>query len=394
MSSVTALDWLIVGGGIHGTYLSHLLTKRGGVTPERVRVLDPQEHPLETFWRVTRATGMRYLRSPSVHNVDLHPYALRRFAKQAAGRRLARFVPPYERPGLELFRAHADKVIREHGLAALRERCRATAITRLGRGYRVETDRGSIEARRVVLALGLGEQLCLPAWVRAASGDETIQHIFSSGFSREAIAAARSVAIVGGGISAAQLACALAAHGTEVTIVARHAPRVHRFDSDPEWLGPLGMSRFARTGDPRERRRMILSGRHRGSMPSEVAGELRREIGRGRVKWIQAEPVAADPTPNGVRLRLDRDPNQIEVASVVLATGFQTHRPGGQLLGAEAIDRLGLPCAECGYPLLSGGLEWAEGLFVSGALAELELGPTARNIAGARAAGERLLVAA
>jgi hypothetical protein len=36
-------------------------------------------------------------------------------------------------------------------------------------------------------------------------------------------------------------------------------------------------------------------------------------------------------------------------------------------------------------------LEWADGLLVSGALAELELGPIARNIAGARAAGERLV---
>jgi hypothetical protein len=54
----------------------------------------------------------------------------------------------------------------------------------------------------------------------------------------------------------------------------------------------------------------------------------------------------------------------------------------------------GLPCAGCGYPLVSPRLEWASGLFVTGPLAELELGPTARNIAGARAAGERLLAAA
>ena len=34
------------------------------------------------------------------------------------------------------------------------------------------------------------------------------------------------------------------------------------------------------------------------------------------------------------------------------------------------------------------------GLFVSGPLADLELGPAARNIAGARAAAERILSAA
>lgn len=93
----TPLDWLIVGGGVHGTHLSHVLVNRAGVAPDRVRVLDPQEHPLETFWRVTSATGMRDLRSPGVHHADLHSYALRRFAKQGAGKRLARFVCPCDR---------------------------------------------------------------------------------------------------------------------------------------------------------------------------------------------------------------------------------------------------------------------------------------------------------
>ena len=141
----TPLDWLIVGGGVHGTHLSHVLVNRAGVAPDRVRVLDPQEHPLETFWRVTSATGMRYLRSPGVHHVDFHPYALRRFAKKGAGKRLARFVYPYDRPGLDFFRAHTEHVVREHGLGSLRERCRATAITRLGEGYRVETDQGALD---------------------------------------------------------------------------------------------------------------------------------------------------------------------------------------------------------------------------------------------------------
>lgn len=390
----TPLDWLIVGGGVHGTHLSHVLVNRAGVAPDRVRVLDPQEHPLETFWRVTGATGMRYLRSPGVHHVDLHPYALQRFAKKGAGKRFARFVPPYDRPGLEFFRAHTEHVVREHGLGSLRERCRATAIARVAEGYRVETDQGALDSRRVILALGLGEQPYVPSWARPLVGDARVEHVFSPTFSREAAAAARSVAIVGGGISAAQLACALAAAGTEVTVVARHAPRVHMFDSDPEWLGPKAMAGFSRTRDPRERRRLIALARHRGSMPPEIASDLRRELRSARATWLEAAPVFAEATATGVRLRLDRAPHLLEVDRVVLATGFEVHRPGGALLGEEAIDRLGLPCADCGYPLVSPRLEWASGLFVTGPLAELELGPTARNIAGARAAGERLLAAA
>ena len=50
-----------------------------------------------------------------------------------------------------------------------------------------------------------------------------------------------------------------------------------------------------------------------------------------------------------------------------------------------------LPCSECGYPLVSEGLEWAPRLHVMGALAELEIGPIARNISGARHAAERIV---
>lgn len=50
-----------------------------------------------------------------------------------------------------------------------------------------------------------------------------------------------------------------------------------------------------------------------------------------------------------------------------------------------------LPCASCGYPIVDSALRWHPWVYVTGRLAELELGPTARNIAGARRAGDRLV---
>jgi len=35
------LDWLIVGGGVHGTHLSRVLVGAAGVQPDKIRVLDP-----------------------------------------------------------------------------------------------------------------------------------------------------------------------------------------------------------------------------------------------------------------------------------------------------------------------------------------------------------------
>ena len=73
----------------------------------------------------------------------------------------------------------------------------------------------------------------------------------------------------------------------------------------------------------------------------------------------------------------------------MLATGFAPDRPGAWLDGVS--ERLGLPLSACGYPIVDRALRWHPRIHVSGALAELELGPAARNIAGARMASERLL---
>lgn len=75
---------------------------------------------------------------------------------------------------------------------------------------------------------------------------------------------------------------------------------------------------------------------------------------------------------------------------LLLATGFESARPGGAWV-AHAMEELGLPCAPCGYPIVDARLNWFPGLHVTGPLAELEIGATAPNIRGARAAAERLV---
>ncbi|PAW26688.1 hypothetical protein BKC07_23530 [Peribacillus simplex] len=46
---------------------------------------------------------------------------------------------------------------------------------------------------------------------------------------------------------------------------------------------------------------------------------------------------------------------------------------------------------ECGYPIVSQSLQWGLGLYVTGALAELEMLPISRHISGARQAAERIV---
>ena len=87
--------------------------------------------------------------------------------------------------------------------------------------------------------------------------------------------------------------------------------------------------------------------------------------------------------------------NTIEVDEVLLATGFGKKLPGGKLI-KDLVKNFDLEVSDfCGFPIVDENLSWgSKGIYVAGALAELEIGPSARNIAGARLAAERILKAA
>ncbi len=385
------LDWLIIGGGIHGTHLALVLTQRAGVAPHQIRILDPHATLLARWHACTANTGMRFLRSGAVHHIDLHPEALSHFARQAttSGERL--FIEPYRRPALSLFNAHTAYLIAQHRLDTLHLCGRATGLCRLPSGWQIETSHGNLHARNVALAPGNTEQPHYPAWAHALhAAHAPVQHIFDAGFCRTALPPWSHAVVVGGGISAAQLALSLAERQPgSVTLLMRHALRVHDLDSDPGWIGPKYQAGFQQCPDYTRRRTMIQQARHRGSVPPDVARQLRRATQAGTLRLVQAEVVQAHhPTVNTIELILSND-SQITSDCVLLATGFAPHRPGGAWLDA-AIAAHGLPTAPCGYPIVDPTMRWADGLYVLGGLAELEIGPVARNITGARQAVARI----
>ena len=93
--------------------------------------------------------------------------------------------------------------------------------------------------------MGAGEQPEWPEW--APRDHDRIHHVFER-FRRLAVFG-QSVVVIGGGISAVQVALRLMEKGHRVHIVSRHALRRHQFDSDPGWLGPKFMERFRRESD-------------------------------------------------------------------------------------------------------------------------------------------------
>lgn len=387
------LDWLIVGGGIHGTHLSHVLVHDRGVPRDAIRVLDPWPEPLARWNECTENTGMRVLRSPFVHQIDTGPFSLRQFTRTREGREAGRMVGAHRRPALSLFRAHSERVVRENGLAELRIAGRAAGLREVAGGIAVESDAGELRARRVVLAMGAGEQPAWPAWAWALREEGApVNHLFELGFRRAELPAWERAAVVGLGISGAQCALAMAAEAPgSVTLLGRHPWRVRAFDADPGWMGPRYLGVFARERCMGRRREMITAARHRGSMTREVAAELRAALFHRRLALATADVVSAAWNGGEIRLELSTG-GTLRIDRLVLATGFAGRRPGGEWVD-RAVDELGLPCAPCGYPVVDAALRWHPRIHVSGPLAELEVGPPSRNIVGARLAAQRLAAA-
>ena len=110
------LDWLIIGGGVHGVHIATRLITDAGLPADDLRIVDPGPRLLERWHDCTTTTGMSHLRSPSVHHLDVDPLALQRFAGKRKDRTGGVFAAPFERPSLALFNSHCDTLTHRLGL--------------------------------------------------------------------------------------------------------------------------------------------------------------------------------------------------------------------------------------------------------------------------------------
>jgi len=384
------LDWLIIGGGIHGVHIAARLLGDAGIRPDGIRIVDPGERLLSRWRSCSEVTGMTHLRSSSVQHLDICPRSLRHFAVDRVKRKPELFAYPNDRPALSLFNAHCDYVLEQYELAELHIRDTATGCSLSCDSVNVQLLNGSeIQTQNLVLAIGDGDKPLWPDW--APQGDMRVQHIFDPDFTGWPTSD-EAVVVIGGGISAGQVALRLVDEGHRVHLVSRHALRQHEYDSDPGWLGPKNMIKFSRERDFNRRRSIISEARYRGSVPPYVKHSLRRAIAQKKLHWHEDEVEALIVQGDVLKLSLS-DNTTLEADRALLATGFCSLRPGGELVDS-LIASASLECANCGYPIVDTELCWHPRIYVTGPLAELELGPVARNIAGARRAGDRLVRAA
>ncbi|MBU9713645.1 FAD-dependent oxidoreductase [Evansella tamaricis] len=64
------IDWVIIGGGVHGCTIATFLIKSGKTTTEKLKIIDPNPEPMYKWKKNTERIGMKFLRSPSVHHLD------------------------------------------------------------------------------------------------------------------------------------------------------------------------------------------------------------------------------------------------------------------------------------------------------------------------------------
>ncbi|MFP3322823.1 FAD/NAD(P)-binding protein [Planococcus sp. SIMBA_160] len=387
--------WIIIGGGIQGMTLATFLRKQKEIAPEEMAIIDPHKEPLSEWRRCTEAISMPFLRSPFVHHLDVNPFSLNHHAKASPFSEEASFLGRFKRPSLLLFHEHCEHLMREQEIRRSWIQGRVASVKRSEDGWQVLLENGTtVSGANIVLAIGAGEQLHWPEWAQQlrAESPGSVFHVFDR--ERPDFDASQApFTIIGGGITAVHLALKLHKQFPgQVTLLKRHPFRVHDFDSDPGWLGPKYQQAFHKTRSYVRRRKMIGAARRKGSIPRDLNAKLRKQI-RQFPGLVADGHVHEAKRQHGTTALIDEHGGLIhQTGTVILATGFQPHLPGSEWL-APVIEEQHLKCAECGYPVVTHTLQWGPGLYVMGPLAELEVGPIARNISGAREAASRILQA-
>lgn len=386
-------EWLIVGGGIHGTILSLALTTRGKVDRDDLCIVDPNPEPLAMWRKHTRACGMKFLRSPGSHSVEPDFAALRRWAT-ARGYGAADFILPYFRPSLRLFEAHSSHVVSKHRLAGLTRTDRVVSVVPDNGALSIVCESGErVASRRVVLAVGRTDRQRIPGWAKGLGA--RVRHVFGAPHSPVSSWAEGRVVVVGGGITAAQCAISCVEEGASVdsvVMVSPHDLRVSLFDSEPCYIGPRCLPGFLALSTVEEKQAELQRVRYPGSVPPYIAGELAAAESTGGVERVVGE-VESVTTGDPMVMRLS-DGRRIQADTIVLATGFEGSVPAPSLI-AQIADAFDAATDDRGYPVPNIDLEWAGRdtgvVYVTGVLGELALGPTAGNIIGAHIAGRRLI---
>lgn len=381
---------VIVGAGPHGLTLAIRAVEAGLRPGADFEVVDPSGAWCTEWRHRFAAHRIQALRSPGVHHPGSDAGGLSAFAQAAGLWSTAR----YGQPLTEAFNAYCDQLVDDAGLTDAVTPARAhllaadeASVTVLCGGDHV------ITADRGVLATNPGRRR-IPRWVHdfAPLRPDVLAHAADVDL-RELDLDGETVTIVGGGLTAAQLALGASEQGAQlVHLVIRRRLRASTFDVDPGWLGPKHLSGFERLS-PAERAAAIHRARDGGSVPHATLAALRRAESEGRIEIHENTRVVAGAAVEDRPAIVLGDETHVRSHRLWLATGTECTVDACRLLRDVVASH---PCDQHqGLPDLPVDLSWpGTSLHLSGRLTGLRLGPAAGNIWGARKAAERILPAA
>lgn len=372
-------NWTIIGGGIQALTIALKLIQTGLPT-SKLTIIDPHTNLCAQFDERTNRLNMPFLRSPCVHHIHPDPFHLKQFAKQY--QYMQATLGKYQRPQRDMFIDHIHTLIHRYHLhnqhiigsvSHIKQHAYPTRqwILTLDNNHTITTD-------NLVIAMGSHHNVNVP---EIFQHQPNVQHIFED---TEPLFH-KCNHVVGSGVSAAHLVHKLLHYYQKkhVHLWLNKAVEVHDFDADPGWLGPKNMTMLEGITDSVEKLTLIESERHKGSMPQELYLHLKKYQQHGRLTIHQS------PITTLQHNQIYTENQRFNYEYILLATGFKNSILQQPIIKSLILEHAA-PMTSCGYPQLSDTLEWLPQLFVTGGLADLKLGPFARNIAGGREAAKRI----
>ena len=190
---------------------------------------------------------------------------------------------------------------------------------------------------------------------------------------------------MGGGLTAGTLAKSLSERGHQVVLIMRNKVKIEQFDFPPIWLGPKALNEFSNDTDFQRRYQIIQENRGEGSITPEIMDVLENN---SNVEIYPETNICNITAAHHLQVETTR--NIISnVSRIILATGYRFNLSRYGFL-SELMNQHPIPLI-CGLPQLDSNLQFhpIENLFGTGTLAQLQIGPAAGNIAGARLSYER-----
>jgi cation diffusion facilitator CzcD-associated flavoprotein CzcO len=388
------IDLAIIGAGPHAlTLTTHLLQKRQSIRG-KFSVFDPSGRWMSHWKQQFAVLEIPHLRSPAVHHPDPNPFALRKFAESHSDE----LFPPYDLPGTQLFEDFCQDVIRVWQLQEQVIPLAVKSIEPLSHHLRPRfrlclQDGQEVIARRIVLASG-SAQIQIPDWVnqiQTAYPQDRLCHSQTIDLQKLQLMGKR-VLIVGGGLTSGHLALGAISRGAKVHLMIRRQLAEKLFDAEPGWLGPKYLKGFFAQSDWGQRVMMIQQARNGGSMTPAIATQLRRQARSGNIRIDEnCQVVKAEWLNENWRVE-HSDGSQHECDYIWLSTGTKFDVTTEPLL-KDILAAYPIKIVK-GLPVLDTCLRWPGcELFIMGGLAALQVGPTARNLSGARMLCEKIVPA-